>query len=488
MDRSLNSLCPTLRPQLYTRELDVDSQIRAIYRANAPTRLDSSFVGAVVAARPRRTRRRTPAGRIGFFERKVARSSGGSSAEYSSDWQVSTPPASQPCLLPGHKCSPPTFARSRRWGQAGALLSPNEAPTFVVVSGKIPVSGQTIDSTPATASTLALDLSEPIADLAAPPWSPFPSSGSAPIAANGALIPLSSYSGLFFGGDAASDPAIALPTGNDSSRLLSYPVSSTAPPSWTHELASLWPTQPQRRESVFAVSASNGTVTRSWIYGGLRPDGSGTAYDELWEIQTTINAKGQVASTPTWGMWQGRGGPPAMYDGTAVLLPASSDSPTTLPSILLIGGVQSTQGGATALSDLSTAWVFEPSDNLASGSWQKIKLANAPRDRRGHVAVPFGTGAIWIQGGRDLDGSTVYSDAAVLDVKGRRWTPTSSGQAVWGHSAVAVGETILLAFGEHISSPLALLLPDEANTTMPLCRLWTERAGLAEPFSLCPRQ
>lgn len=136
-----------------------------------------------------------------------------------------------------------------------------------------------------------------------------------------------------------------------------------------------------------------------------------------------------------------------MYDGTAVLLPASSDSPTALPSIFLIGGIQSSPGGATVLSDLSTAWVFEPADRLAGGRWQKIKLANAPSDRRGHVAVPFGTGAIWIQGGRSLDGSTVYSDAAVLDVSRRRWSTATEGQAVWGHSAAAVGETILLAFG-----------------------------------------
>ncbi|GAA5864425.1 hypothetical protein JCM3774_002787 [Rhodotorula dairenensis] len=345
-----------------------------------------------------------------------------------------------------------------RWGQASALLSPNNAPTLLVVSGKTPVSGQTVDSTPATSSALSLDLSEPISDLARPPWTPFPSSGSAPIAANGALVPFSSTSALFFGGDASSDPAIALPTGNDSSWLLSFPTSPiTAIPTvspWTHETLSEWTTQPQRRESVYAVSASNGTISRSWIYGGLRPDGSGTAYSELWEVQATLDLQGRVATTPVWGRWrEGGGGPPAMYDGTAVLLPASSDSPTALPSIYLIGGVESAIGGATILSDLSTAWVFEPTDRLASGRWQKIKLANAPPNRRGHVAVTFGTGAIWIQGGRSLDGSTVYSDAAVLDIRGRRWSTAAKGQAVWGHSAAAVGETILLAFGYGRNGP-----------------------------------
>lgn len=92
VDRSPN-ICPldTLHLHHYTRELDVRNQISAINRTNAPTRLDSSLVGAVVAARPRGTRRRTPAAGRRFLERKVARSYGGSSAEYSSDWQVSPP-------------------------------------------------------------------------------------------------------------------------------------------------------------------------------------------------------------------------------------------------------------------------------------------------------------------------------------------------------------------------------------------------------------
>ncbi|GAA5988900.1 hypothetical protein JCM10908_006216 [Rhodotorula pacifica] len=344
-----------------------------------------------------------------------------------------------------------------RWGQASALLSPDDTPTLVVISGKVPVSGQTIDSTPATSAALTLDLSEPIPNLSSPTWTPFPSSGSAPIAANGALVPLSSSSALFFGGDASSDPAIALPTGNDSSWLLSYPASTSvsSTTAWTHETQTLWPNQPQRRENVYTASASNGTVSRSWIFGGLRPDGSGTAFSELYELQTVMDADEGVASTPSWGMWQGNGGPPAMYDGTAVLLPSSSSSPSAMPSIFLIGGVESAQGGAATLSDLSTAWIFEPGNKLASGTWQKIKLANAPQDRRGHVAVPFGTGAIWIQGGRSLDGTTVYSDSAVLDVNKRRWTTTSSGQAVWGHSAVAVGETILLAFGYGKNAPVS---------------------------------
>ncbi|BGP26888.1 kelch-type beta propeller domain containing protein [Rhodotorula toruloides] len=355
-----------------------------------------------------------------------------------------------------------TAALSGRWSQSSALLLPSDDPTLLVVSGKTTVGGQTVSSTPSTSSALYLNLSNPVTDLSSPPWQDFPT--AAPIASYASLVPLSSSSALFFGGDATSDPAVALQTGNDSSWLLSLASTSTSfKPAWTHEMAMLWPNQPERREFAFTASATNGTVTRAWVFGGQRADGSGTTFGEMWELQVTVEAKGGV-SAPRWAMWSGAGGPPPTYDGTAVLVPSTESN--AMPSIYLIGGVQVVDGAST-LAPLDSVWVFTPNAWLGGGSWTQVKMRNAPTGRRGHIAVEVGAGKIWIQGGRSADGSTVFSDSAVLDTQKQTWTKTRAGQQVWGQSAAMVGETVVMAFGYGVNAPAstALFVYTPANDT-----------------------
>ncbi|BGP42640.1 hypothetical protein JCM10449v2_006652 [Rhodotorula kratochvilovae] len=345
-----------------------------------------------------------------------------------------------------------------RWAQSAALLSPADDPTLVVVSGKSLVAGQTVDSTPSTSSSLSLNLSTPITDLATPPWSTLDTSG--PIAAYASLVPLASTSALFFGGDASSDPTVAVQTGNDSSWLLSlFPSASSALSStWTHETAALWPAQPQRRENAYTASATNGTLSRAWLYGGQRPDGSGTTFAELWELQVSVGVRGSV-SAPRWAAWSGAGeAPPPMYDGAAVLVPSAGGGAAAMPAVYLVGGVQVAAGSA-ALADLATVWAFTPSDALGGGAWAQVETAGAaPTGRRGHVAVEIGGGRIWIQGGRSLDGATVLRDAWVLDTRRKRWSEVEEGEQVWGHSAVRVGETVVLAFGYGVNAPASTSL------------------------------
>ncbi|BGP10559.1 hypothetical protein JCM10049v2_006451 [Rhodotorula toruloides] len=346
-----------------------------------------------------------------------------------------------------------TTGLTGRWSQSSALLSPDDDPTLVVVSGKETVAGQTVSSTPSTSSSLYLNLSNPITDLSSPPWQDFAT--AAPIASYASLVPLSSSSALFFGGDASSDPTFAVQTGNDSSWLLSLTSTSTSlTPSWTHETADLWPSQPERRESAFTASATNGTLTRAWVFGGQRADRSGTTFGEMWELQVTVDAKGGV-SAPRWAMWSGTGGPPPTYDGTAVLVPSTQSN--VMPSIYLIGGVQVVDGSST-LAPLDSVWVFTPNARLGGGSWEQVKMRNAPNGRRGHVAVEVGAGKIWVQGGRSADGSMVFSDSAVLDTQKKIWTRTKVGQQVWGQSAAMVGETVVMAFGYGVNAPASTAL------------------------------
>ncbi|GAA5966944.1 hypothetical protein JCM21900_004291 [Sporobolomyces salmonicolor] len=352
-------------------------------------------------------------------------------------------------------------SRGRQWAQSSALLTPSDDPTLLVVSGKTAVAGQTITSTPSTSSAISLSLSEPILNLASPPWTDLSSTG--PISAYGSLVPLSSYSALFFGGDATGDPTESVQTANDSSWLLS--LSSTSASSsttsltaaWTHEAASSWPSQPQRRESAYIASATNGTLSRVWIFGGVRADGSGTAFSELWELQVPVSSTdgSPSASQAQWAAWGGKGGPPAMYDGTAVLVPSSTSGGQ--PSIYLVGGVQM-QNGAESIVPLSSVWVYTPTDALAGGSWSQMSVSNAPTGRRGHVAVGVGNGKIWIQGGRSADGTQVMSDGAVLDTKKGRWMTTSQGEQVWGHAAAMVGETVVLTYGYGLNAPASTAL------------------------------
>lgn len=342
--------------------------------------------------------------------------------------------------------TPADLASSSRWSQSSALLSPNDDPTLVVVSGKQTVAGQTVSSTPSTSSSLYLNLSNAVTDLSSPPWQDFAT--TAPIASYSLLVPLSSSSALFFGGDASSDPSVAVQTGNDSSWLLSLTSTSTSlTSSWTHEMAALWPSQPERRELALTASAGNGTLTRAWVFGGQRADGSGMAFGETWELQVAVDAMGRV-SMPRWTMWTGTGGPPPTYDGTAVLVPSTQAN--AMPSIYLVGGVQSVDSAST-LAPLDSIWVFTPNARLGGGSWAQVKMRNAPDGRRGHVAVDVGAGKIWIQGGRSADGSTVLSDSAVLDTQKKTWSKTKAGQRVWGQSAAMVGETVVMAFGASCS-------------------------------------
>ncbi|KPV73952.1 uncharacterized protein RHOBADRAFT_54536 [Rhodotorula graminis WP1] len=352
-----------------------------------------------------------------------------------------------------------------RWAQASALLSPSDDPTLLVISGKTAVAGQTVDSAPSTSSALSLNLSQPILDLDNPPWSTLDATG--PIASYASLVPLSSSAALFFGGDASSDPAVAVQTGNDSSWLLDLaPPSSTTTtsdtlvPSWSHETAALWPSQPQRRELAFTASATNGTLSRAWLYGGQRPDGSGTTFAELWELEVTVGRDGALDS-PRWAAWEaddaGADVPPPMYDGTAVLVPGAKS--TDLPSVYLVGGAQVDQGTAS-LVDLSRMWAFTPDSTLGGGSWALVETSGAkvPPARRGHVAVAVGGGKVWVQGGRSLDGSTVLDDAWILDTRRKRWTEARKGAQVWGHSAAMVGETVVLTFGYGVNAPASTAL------------------------------
>ncbi|KAK4046755.1 hypothetical protein OIV83_005860 [Microbotryomycetes sp. JL201] len=336
-----------------------------------------------------------------------------------------------------------------RWQQSSLLLTPDDVPTFLVISGKTVTPGQTAASSPAQASSLTLDLSRPIQNLSNTPW--VVSDDIGPTASSGAAVAMSSTSAVFFGGDASGDLTVASPLMNDSAWLLTCSASSPPLQSWIHA-ARNWATQPLRRESVYSASASNGTVSRAWFFGGLRTDKSGVSFNEMWESQINVDVENNDAiepSTGRWQQWQPSSNdvvPPDMWDGQAVVVP--SQKVGEMPSVWIIGGAQLYNGQQERLVSMSNVWVYTPSLDLGQGSWDVVPISgSSPNGRRGLAAVALGNGQIWIQGGRSLDGTQVFGDSAVLDTVKRRWSSASDGPVVWGHSATILGETVLMAFG-----------------------------------------
>lgn len=164
-------------------------------------------------------------------------------------------------------------------------------------------------------------------------------------------------------------------------------------------------------------------------------------YDELWSMEVPTNQ----TTTPREG-WRISSGvglrPPAMADGTAVMVTASDGS----LRVVLVGGSQVDSTGASSLVDLGQIWMFTPSTR--DGTWSRIVIRNPPLARRGHIAIAVDPTKIWIQGGRNLDGSEVYSDGAILDLNTRTWTPTAvGGSRAWGQVAQKIGEVVLIAGG-----------------------------------------
>jgi hypothetical protein len=190
-------------------------------------------------------------------------------------------------------------------------------------------------------------------------------------------------------------------------------------------------------------------MTRSWIYGGLRSDGSGIGFDELWEMRyyDSDNRVEWIKSNTPTNLESGGGG--GMYDGVAVLVPNSSSS-SGEPSIYLLGGIESS---LNSLASFSTIHYFVPSNtNMDSVVWLNVSTISespSPSPRRGHSAVYLGNSKIWISGGRNLNGDLVYSDSWILDLNEKIWTRVSdASEPSWSSSTIVLGETVLTSFGQ----------------------------------------
>lgn len=320
------------------------------------------------------------------------------------------------------------------WGAASLLLNSDTAPALLVISGKSYTPGQTLTSTPTTSTSLLLDLKLSLTAEQArePPWQII---DDGPTTVYGTALPLAGSRGIIFGGDATGDASIVVQSNNDSAWFL----SSTPTLAFIHSPPAAL-AQPARRQSVYSASLMNEGLSRCWVYGGTKADGSGQVLSELWEY----------AETPMGAAWtlvrplDTSSVPLPMYGGTAVVVGST---------IFFIGGVQVNTDVSTNLVDLSTVTVFTPSTTFGQGSWSTLRTTAPPRGRRDHIALSIGNGEIWIQGGRDAAGGQVLADGAILDTVTGAWRSTfAGGNAAWGQSAAMVGSVVVIVFGARASS------------------------------------
>ena len=318
-----------------------------------------------------------------------------------------------------------------RWGQASAQIN----DLWLLSGGKTNQGGgATYDSAPATSDLLALDLSSTF-QASNPPWQIL-SSAPGPAVAFHTLTTLSENQLLLFGGSATS---LAVPSGNDSSYLVDFPTSAlTSGASISY--AQYASPQPMRRSYAATVAISTQSTVTSYIIGGLKNDGSGTAFNEIYSL--SIPTDSPASSGTFTALTPG----PLVYGHTATVLQSEDGE----PMIVVIGGVTPDQyGSASSMAAMNEIWTYSPSTD----QWTSLTASgDIPSTRRGHIAIALGSNHVLIHGGANEAASQVYQDlySLQIDQDGAIWSLVEEETPVgarFGHSVTTIGDNALIAFG-----------------------------------------
>jgi hypothetical protein len=195
-----------------------------------------------------------------------------------------------------------------------------------------------------------------------------------------------------------------------------------------------------------------------YLLGGLSTSGSQQPADSL----TTIN---MGAKSPTFTTSDATpiGG---VYGGTITLLD-DSDTLLSLGGVCANGTLQSFESLAY-YSTSAKAWSTVP----ASGS-------SIPTPRRGHVSVALPNKRIFMFGGATLDMTSAMDDSWILDWRQSppTWSQVSANggpSARYGHSGVAYGSKVAIAFGWTANNPAdTALYTFDATSMQSSSRTWS---------------
>ena len=220
---------------------------------------------------------------------------------------------------------------------------------------------------------------------------------SALVAENG------NWSVLSFGGDGG--PSEAVQTQADSTWLLSVHSAGNSV-NYTHEPTS-WANQPMRR--MYHSTASSGNGGRTYISGGLKDDGSGTTFADVYLYDPASSA---FTALP--------GLPQAIYHHSSVLLSNGT--------LIVLGGVYTSPvTESAAVIPFSTLYVLDTTSNVATWVTQTV-VGNVPTGRRGATAVLNGIETTaFVFGGADAALATVFGDGWELDLSSCTWQQVVTG-------------------------------------------------------------
>jgi len=342
------------------------------------------------------------------------------------------------------------------WGQATTVLN----NTLLIHGGKQdPTNSYSYSSAPNIAELLSLDLSSSFS-LSSPPWTVL-NTTNAPAVAFHTLTPFSNHQLLLFGGDPG--PADPLSTQNDSAAVLDLATGGTG--TWTLPPDG-WAGEPMRRQYHSATVYNSQAV----ITGGEKVDGSDYGFTDSYLFSPNPN------STPTFAQL------PEM--NSSFLSDFVGHAALTLPNgtILLLGGYSHMSHSLRSLKSVYTL-------DIASGTWAEVPTIPEPTStpsttalpdplptsdpgpdtetspdptpddgegiparRRNFAAVLVGNDQILIHGGADAELQQAIGDAFILQLSSCQWKQISNlSEALgnrWGHSAVAIGTSVLFAYGQ----------------------------------------
>lgn len=344
-----------------------------------------------------------------------------------------------------------------RWGQAASLVQ----NTLYIHGGRTDQYGAyAYSSAPVTNDLLTLDLTQPFSTSSVP-WQYISGCGSCsanqgPAVSWHTLSAFNTSSLLLFGGDPGPNSPIVLPEKPDSAVLLQLGggQSQGQSPAWDFPQAS-WADEPLRR-IYHTTSFSRGKV---YLVGGLKADGSGAAFAQHYAFDPTVPSFTQLSST---------GAPADILGHCSVLLSNGS--------ILIFGGYSPSQ---QLMTPMTTVWSLDTTQATPLWSTVAVSGASVPPTRRGFACTSLPDQRIIMHGGADSVLQNSLSDGWILDTTQNPmvWTSVPALSQLGprrDHTAVAIGSSVLFAFGACLNRifPLVVILnADRAGNR--LCHQWS---------------
>ncbi|WWD18514.1 hypothetical protein CI109_102967 [Kwoniella shandongensis] len=312
-----------------------------------------------------------------------------------------------------------------RWGHAAFYIP--SPPTLLIQGGKTdPSSSFSYSNSPNTGETLLLPLTSNFSTNS-PPFSTF-NTPSAPTSSWHSITPIShmgdTWQLLSFGGDGGTSEAVQ--TAANSAWTIA--VAPTTPSvNFTHQPTSLG-SEPMRR---IYHSAATGNDGKTYFSGGLKDDGSGATFSDVYIFDPTTSTFSTLPSLPV-----------GLYHHTSMLLPNGT--------LLALGGAYtSPTTGSAALQPYSKIYSLDTTSTTPS--WTEVSVSGtAPQGRRGAGSTLSEDGSkAFMYGGANAGLGQVFGDGWELDLGNCSWKQVASegAGARFDHSVVAVGGDQVVVFG-----------------------------------------